>query len=229
MSVMEYAQARIQARFGARPQPELWRSLDTAPDLRTYLDAARGTSLAPWTNGIEPGADLHRIDAALRARLEGHIAEVARWLPREWNAAVLWLLRLFELPAIQHLPLGDAPGFLRRHRKGVRGAARPGDVRAAFLEEWKRRWPARDPESLSGMQRIAAAVAGHLERFPRAGVRGASQERGRLERELRGLFRNSALRPDAAFCHLALVALDLERLRAVLVLRALREDEASPA
>jgi hypothetical protein len=222
MSVMEYAQARIQARFGARPQADLWRALDAAPDLEGYLDAARGTPLAHWTTGIEPGAGLRRIDSALRARLENHIAEVARWLPQEWRPAALWLLSLFDLPALQYLAPSEAPEFLRRYRKSARGAAaRAGEARAAFLEEWTRRWPARDPESLSGMRRIAAAISAHLERFARTSVRGAWPERAALERELRGLFRKSALRPDTAFCHLALVALDLECLRAALVLRAL--------
>jgi hypothetical protein len=225
---MEYAQARIQARFGARPPPELWGALDVAPDLRAYLDAARATSLRSWIAGVEPGADLHQIDAALRARLESHIGEVARWLPAEWRPAVMWLLRLFDLPAIQYLAPRDAPDFLRRHR-GDAGTARPGDVRAAFVEEWTRLWPARDPESSRGMRRILAAVSSHLERFARTDVRGAWRARASLERELRSLFRRSALRPDTAFCHLALVALDLERLRAALVLRALDRGERAAA
>jgi hypothetical protein len=225
MSDMAYAQARIQARYGARPQPETWVALDAAPDLRAYLDSARGTPLATWIAGIEPGADLHRIDSALRARFGSHIAEVARWLPSEWRPAALWLLRLFELPAIQHAAAGDVPDFVRRRRKEA-GAARPGDVRAAFVDEWTRRWPGSDPEASSGMRSILAAVASHLERFARTEVRSAWRERATLERDLRKLFRRSALRPDTAFCHLALVALDLERLRSALVVRALKREAA---
>jgi hypothetical protein len=228
---MEYAQARIQARFGERPQAELWRGLDAAPDLGALLDAARASPLQRWVSGIEPGADLHRIDSGLRARLEAHIAEVARWLPQEWRPAVLWLQRLFDLPAIQQQSAGEAPDFLRRHRENARrgASARAGEVRSAFLEEWRRRWPARDRESLRGMQRIAATIASHLERFARTSVRDAWPERARLERELRRLFRQCALRPEAAFCHLALVALDLERLRAALVRRALWRGEPKAA
>jgi hypothetical protein len=230
MSVMEYAQARIQSRFGARPTAELWHGLDAAPGLEAYLDAVRGSSLQRWVSGIEPGADLHGIDSGLRARLEAHIAEVARWLPQEWRPAVLWLLRLFDLPAIQQPGSGEAPDFLRHHRKNARRAALQGsEVRAAFLEEWMRRRPARDRESLRGMQRIADTVAGHLERFARSSVRDAWPERARLERDLRRLFRDSALRPEAAFCHLALVALDLERLRAGLVWRVLWRGERKSA
>jgi hypothetical protein len=229
MSVMEYAQARIQSRFGARPTAELWHGLDAAPDLEAYLDAVRGTSLQRWVSGIEPNADLHRIDSGLRGRLESHIAEVARWLPQEWRAAALWLLRLFDLPAIQQPGSGEAPDFLRHRKNARRAGARGSEVRAAFLEEWRRRWPARDRESLRGMQRIAATIVSHLERFGRASVRDAWPERARLERDLRRLFRNSALRPEAAFCHLALVALDLERLRAGLVRRVLWRGERKSA
>ena len=228
MSVMEYAQARMQARFGARPGPQAWRELDAASELRAYLDAARGTSLKRWVSGIEPGADLHAIDSALRARFESHIAEVAHWLPQEWRSAALWLLNVLDLSAIQQS--GSEPDFLRRYRKKARARAAQGnEARAAFLEEWTRRWPAQDEESLRGMQCIAATIAKHLERFARTSVRDAWHERSLLERELRRLFRRFALKPEAAFCHLALVALDLERLRAALVRRALWRDERKSA
>jgi hypothetical protein len=53
--------------------------------------------------------------------------------------------------------------------------------------------------------------------------------RAALERALRVLFRRSALQPEAAFSYLGLVALDLERLRAQLVLRFLWQRERTAA
>jgi hypothetical protein len=254
MSVMEYAQARMQARFGARPQAASWRGLDGASDLGAYLEAARGTSLRAWLPDVDPRADLHQIDSALRERFRAHVEEVARWLPPQWRPAVLGLSRLPDLPAIQHLLSGDSalawmwrhpalqelvaggsqadvPEFLKRYRKRARrgGAAGAGEVRAAFLAEWERLWPRADPESLRGMRSLVATILNHLERFKRANMRDAWQERAGLEHELRRLFRESALRPETAFCYLALVALDLERLRAALVRRVLWRGERGPA
>jgi hypothetical protein len=246
MSVMEYAQARIQARFGARPQAASWRGLDGASDLEAYLEAARGTSLRAWLPDMTPDADLHQIDLALRERLRAHIEEVARWLPPQWRPAVLWLSRLPDLPAMQHLLSGEpalawmrrrpalqelaaggshaeAPEFLKRYRKRARrgGAGEAGEARAAFLAEWEGLWPRSDQESLRGMRRLVSTILNHLERFRRVSARDAWQERSGLERELRRLFRESALRPETAFCYLAVVGLDLERLRAALVRRVL--------
>jgi hypothetical protein len=79
------------------------------------------------------------------------------------------------------------------------------------------------------MRSLVATIVSHLERFKRVNVRDAWQERSALERELRRLFRKSALRPETAFCYLALVALDLERLRAALVRRVLWRGERKPA
>jgi hypothetical protein len=246
MSVMEYAQARIQARFGARPQAASWRALDGASDLAAYLEAARGTSLRAWLPDVAPGADLHQIDSALRERFRAHIEEVARWLPPQWRPAMLELSRLPDLPAIQHLLSGDpalawmwrrpalqelaaggsqadAPEFLKRYRKRARrgGRTESGETRAAFLAEWERLWPRADPESLRALHRLVSTILTHFERFRRASARDAWRERSGLERGLRRLFRESALRPETAFCYLALVALDLERLRAELVRRVL--------
>jgi hypothetical protein len=138
-------------------------------------------------------------------------------------------------PALQELVAGgsqaDVPEFLKRYRKRARrgGAAGAGEVRAAFLAEWERLWPRADPESLRGMRSLVATILNHLERFKRANMRDAWQERAGLEHELRRLFRESALRPETAFCYLALVALDLERLRAALVRRVLWRGERGPA
>jgi len=104
---MEYAQARIQARFGRRPEPALWRELRSVSDSGALLAAIQGSVLAPWTAGIEARSDLHQIDRALRERLRAHIREVAAWLPPAWRDAALWILHLPHLPAVMRLLAGE--------------------------------------------------------------------------------------------------------------------------
>lgn len=259
MSGAEYAQARMQARFGARPDAAVWRELDGIRNLGAYLEAVKGTALRRWIGGIDAGADLHQIEAGLRERLRGHIREVAQWLPPEWRAAALWTQQLLDLPALVHLLSGhaahswmsrepalsgiaagapgtppEAPAFLLRHRAGRRrrvpaDAPALGDARAAWLAEWERRWPAGNPESDAGLRQTAAAISAHLARFKETDAREGWHARAALERELRRLFRRLALRPEAAFPYLGLAALDLERLRAQLVRRVLWQRQGTAA
>ena len=102
-------------------------------------------------------------------------------------------------------------------------------ARAAWLAGWQRRWPATDAETSQGLLAIAAKVLRHLQQFRRATPREAWHVRAGLERELRAVFRRSALRPEAAFAYLGLAALGLERLRAQLVRRALLRREPTLA
>lgn len=256
MSSMEYAQARMQARLGARPGAVLWRELDGIRDLGAYLDAARGTPLRRWIAGVDAGGNLHQIDMRLRERYRDHVREVARWMPQAWWPAVLWLLQLIDLPALVHLLSGRAPFswmfkepglrvlikdgggqgdaavpvFLRSERNRRQGHAPDLDrARSAWLAEWERRWPAGDEETMLAMKRIVAAFSLHLERFRLGGMRDSWRLRARLEHELRILFRRFALRPEACFAYLGLIALDLERLRAQLVRRALWRQEGVAA
>ncbi|MBI3045756.1 MAG: hypothetical protein HYY78_23350 [Betaproteobacteria bacterium] len=257
MSSIEYAQARMQARFGARPGAALWREFDSVRDLGAYLDSVQGTPLRAWVTGIDAAGDLHQIESRLRERFRSHIQEVARWMPEPWGPAVRRVARLLDLPARAHLLSGrglfswmtrepglralvaDAgegrPALATRtaadSREG-RGAGRvpdPARVRAAWLAEWERCWPVRDGESRRAMTTIVTVLSRHIERFRLAGARDGWRLRAQLEQDLRALFRKFALQPEACFAYLGLIALDLERLRAQLVRRALwlREREAA--
>lgn len=258
MSSIEYAQARMQARFGDRPGAALWRELDSVRDLGAYLDSLQGTPLRGWVTGINAAGDLHQIESRLRERFRAHVHEVARWMPEPWGPAVRRVARLLDLPARAHLLSGRGPFSWMTREPGLRalliadaGEGRPAvatrtagesrvgrdagrvpdaaRVRAAWLAEWERCWPVRDREARRAMTTIVTVLSRHLERFRLAGARDSWRLRSGLERDLRALFRKFALQPEACFAYLGLVALDLERLRAQLVRRALwlREREAA--
>ena len=249
MSSIEYAQARMQARFGARPGAALWRELDSIRDLGAYLDSLQGTPLRGWVTGIDAAGDLHRIESRLRERFRSHIQEVARWMPEPWGLAVRGAARLLDLPARAHLLSGREPFSWMTQEPGLRALAAdagegrpaltpltptesregrragrepdPARVRAAWLAEWEGCWPVRDRESRKAMTTIVTVVSRHIERFRLAGARDGWRLRAGLEQDLRTLFRKFALQPEACFAYLGLIALDLERLRAQLVRRAL--------
>jgi len=57
-----FAQARLQARFGARPSVSDWNHIEATADLAATLQVVRNTTLARWTArlGAHAGRPRHR-------------------------------------------------------------------------------------------------------------------------------------------------------------------------
>jgi hypothetical protein len=254
---LEYAQARLQARYGQRGDEPLWNQLRSARNLVVALDTLRASPLRRWIAAIAADADADEIELRLRAEFRACIGEVAAWTPDEWQRAVAWTAHLADLPAVARLAYGEAPAsWMRRdpvlqqyaeadadaRRAALRsgplapvvlaiearvaeGAARrpaaaDAVARDAWQEAWRARWPDRESEDAVALEALSGVVLRHLPRFVAVGAEEAWAIRRSLEEQLAARFRRHALTPVAAFAYLALVALDLEKLRAHLVLRA---------
>ncbi|MEO6319668.1 MAG: hypothetical protein ABIR56_03325 [Polaromonas sp.] len=239
-----YAQARIQARYGQRPSEAVWRQLSGAGDFVLYLEHARASKLRPWVASFSFSTEAHDMEARLRAAMRTLIGEVADWLPREWGPAVRWTVHLTTLSAVLHLSRGGEVHPWMRHDEGLAPllAASPGASSSGFagipasiaqalahgdwlldawLAEWRRLWPPMGERERRSLERLASVVRSHLWDFAHISREHAWEVRRTLEQKLSHLFRRIAFEPAAAFVYLALVALDLERLRAALVGRAL--------
>lgn len=129
---MEYAQARIQARFGARPGEGDWLRIQSATDFAAALDIAQRSPLNPWSSGLTPASGAHEIERAARNRLRRLIAEVAGWVPGEWREAVAFLDQLLLLRPLAALAAGGErrPWMLADERLAPFAAAE--DVFAAL-------------------------------------------------------------------------------------------------
>jgi len=255
---LEYAQARLQARYGARGDEPLWNQIRSARSFPALLETIRTSPLRRWAEAIAHDADADDIELALRASLRGAIDEVAGWMPAQWQRALRWCRHLVDLPALARLARGEPPPpWMRRdpvlqayaepdpdaRRAALRAGPLAGIVarieseaaegapkhaggpeaiaRRAWHEEWRGRWPRDAEEETAPIEALAAAFESHLARFAAQPVaEDAWALRHGFERELRRRFRRHALAPAAAFAYLALVALELERLRAHLVTRA---------
>ena len=159
---MEYAQARVQVRFGERPGELSWRRLEAVREMPAFLEAARGTGLRRWVAGLQDRSGSHGIEIALRGHLRSTIGEVAGWMPEPWRAAAMWTLHLVDLPALVHLARGHPPfpwmpedPVLQRYAAGdteERRAALANDPQLDFLApafrgEVAQAWmPGRVPE-----------------------------------------------------------------------------------
>jgi hypothetical protein len=238
-----YAQARLQARLGQRALPEVQHAARAARDLPGYLQQVRSTALARHVGRIAPGMDAHEVERRLRHEWATTVAEVARWLPQPWREATVWLQWLPYLPALQKLARGgranhwmrDEPMLARiiavepgARAGGLRGTsleplqeaiARHGDVTQAWLEHWRRCWPADVPARL-GLERLLRQVREVTQGLRDLSASASSDELlQRLGARLLRQLRRHPLSPLAAYAYLGLEALDLLELRGAIVRR----------
>ena len=240
-----YVQARLQARHGERPSEADWRTLDGTRSLSLYLEQARRTPLRRWSEHLGATMSSHAIEAALRRAADRGVREVAGWMPRDWQAAVRWLAALPLLPVLEGVLDGDdPPGWaseepLLAAMVGVDPAGRRAIVAQSFLaplssacaeghgiaalwlDHWKTLWPGGE-DADPALAAFTAAVLRDLAGPSNAGPSGSGEAvRRGIERICIRFFRNRAATPVAAFAHLALMLVDLERLRGGAVRRAL--------
>jgi len=244
---LAYAQARLQARHGRRPTDDRWRLLEATPDLAGYLQAARATSLRPWVVHLAGEAGAHQIERSLRRDWQAYVAEIAAWIPSPWRPAARWLATLPYLPFFVHLTRGEpvprwmledpvlstvaqtdaerrdealAATALGRIAGPVKEGVPPVD---AWLDAWVTDWPAGDVAGGLALERVRRAFHGHVSTILAAPLQyppGPALRR-RIAERFNMAFRRESGRITAVFAHLGLMALDVERLRGGLVLRAL--------
>ncbi|MCI4431868.1 MAG: hypothetical protein JHC40_22185 [Burkholderiales bacterium] len=239
---LEFAQARLQARHAQRASAAAWQRLETTREFGALLEVARSSALHPWLAGITPASTSHQIEAVLRSHWRALVAEVAGWMPAAWQASVAWCASLPDLPLLQHLARGGEPSawmhddpdyrslcaVARSERRAALAGGKFGALASAWLEpallarawraEWQRRLPERpDDDEHDTLHQLTAALLQHGAAFAAAAPGSGGLLRRSLQARLSLLLRRATLEPAAAFIHVALCALDLERLRGELL------------
>ena len=241
---VEYALVRVQAQYGRRPDTNEWRRLEASHDLGQYLEAARSSLFDPWVSSLDRSRDVHVIERTLRVAWRSYVRRVAGWHPRRWQPWLTWLEWLPTLGLMGRVEhAGQAPVWLLADPilgtvvQGVpaeRAAVIKGTALAAFepaiagrvplADLWLRRWRERRPSVDTFTEQLLAAVGRAVQEHARMlAVEGADAGalREGLRERLNRLFRAAAGTVVATLCHLALMALDFERLRGGIVNRAL--------
>lgn len=241
---LEYAQARLQARHGRRADELAWQRLETTREYGALLDAARSSPLRGWVVGLTPRSSAREIEAVLLGHWRATVAELAGWMPLPWQPAIAWCALAPLLPALQHLARGGPPRPWMRDdallrvlctaAPAARATALRGTAAAALAPAWAapqtlgaawwRAWEDRLPRPLhadDGLRAVAALLRAHGSAFAVAPPGPGTLLRRTLQLRLAPWLHRAAAEPAAAFVHLALCALDLERLRGELLRRAL--------
>jgi hypothetical protein len=242
-----YAQARIQARLSALPAEPDWQRLSSARSLSGYLEEARDGALRTWVKGFSSQSNCHDIERGLRAQFLDTVEQARGFVPRPWRDAVDWCRWLPLLPLLGHVRRGGAmPDWTRRdyrlaglldsegrfdqailRRRGVdvllapAGSGEGPDVAAVWIAQWRRRWPGLANADRRHLEDLARRLDRHLRAFAETRPDKAWEQRRALRARLRLELHRQVLRPTAVFLYLALVAIDLERLRRALVDRSL--------
>jgi hypothetical protein len=242
---LDYALTRVLARFGERLDEADWRRLEANRDLGLYLAAVRSTAMADWVGGFDAEQhDCHTFEAALRTRWRSYVEAVAIWHPQEWQAWLAWLAWLPTLSLLAQLARPDpapiwmladtvygriAPGppaervaVLSRTALAPLAAALTGhsSVGAAWSAHWQTLKPRADARTEQSLELMLLAMRQHQQQLLRA-ADSADAPRGELANRLQNLLRLAAGTVIVTVCHLALLALDLERLRGALAYRSL--------
>jgi len=241
-----FSQARLQARFGARPTATDWNQLEATADLAALLQVIRNTSFARWTGRLGASPDIHEIERHLREEWARAVDEIAGWQPAPWRAAIAWLRWLPYLTPLAKLARGGhAPAWMREDpvlgpivaREPLERSAALGNTPLAPLaagfqagsevpEAWARHWRTLWPGGRSAgetLETLLREVARHSERLADLPAEAHSGEAAQaLRRRLHLRFRRSPLAPATAVAFIGLLALDVQRLRGLLAVRTLR-------
>jgi hypothetical protein len=247
-----YVQARLQARHGERLQEPGWRAIEAARSIDQFIERVRASSLRRFTDRMNARMSSHALEHMLRDAWRSYVAELAGWAPQAWRQAVLWTSLVVDLPLIDGLLGGETPAWTDQdpafaalaktdqtaHSVApanlplaalVAAGPREETLAARWYAHWRALWPSH-PAAAPALLEIAAAIKAHVARLDRAGLHETSAPcRRELATALTRLFRRHGGAPAALFCHLALVALDLERLRGGLVRRRLFAPDARDA
>lgn len=237
-----YAQARLQSRFGGRVEANVWLKLYNIHELGSYLQVAQQTPLRQWVLGISSSHSSHDVELALRQKYRQHVDEVAHWLPAGWRKALQWINRLPDLPALQYLAAGGKPldwmnsdasvkdftvddTVLRlqaMEQAGCKRLVRAWQKGEPMLGGWFAHWKSIRPQAkafdqgLASLQKLLQELIQQQVRQPGV-VLPTDYEV--LSDRLRIMFRRYTFQPAAVCAYLAMVALDIHRVRSDLMLR----------
>jgi hypothetical protein len=245
---MAYVQTRIQSRYGKRADESVWLKLQNIHDLGSYLQTAQQTPLRHWILGISATHSSHEIELTLRQKYRGHIDEVVNWVPASWRRPLCWIKRLPDLPVLHYLATGGEPlGWMKEDPALADFAIEDHNVRMqamrdadcsslvdalqqneTSLEGWIREWNKirlRSNHSDNGFKDLERLIRRLV--LTQTGTQGdvISPDYDSMFNQFRRIFRRYAFQPASVCAYLAIIMIDLHRIRRDLMQRKFFPDK----
>ena len=238
-----YIQTRLQARHGMRPDKQEWRIIESHKDLGAFFHSARQTRMKPWVSSLHANDSHHDQETTLRQLYCNYVDEVENWGPSAWRASVRWVKVLHYLPSLQHLLSGNiaydwmledaqlkefaTANFETRIHMMCQSEYAPlidawqsgKPLLTAWTEHWHSLWP--NKKYKRSINELISLIDLYLLTFEQISSQPGRESSEILAARLCILFRQFSYQPAAIFIHLALIALDIERLRSNILQRCL--------
>jgi hypothetical protein len=153
-----YVQARVQARYAARPGPATWASLAQVQEFGRYLQQADAAGFSRWTEKLGINSSSHAVEVSLREGFRQSVHEVADWMPGEWRDATNWFALLVDLEPMRLIMSRELlPGWIHNDPflKGLVDSsaewplnilARGGSDGDRIVENWRAHWLSISPD-----------------------------------------------------------------------------------
>ena len=237
-----YAQTRIQAHHAAFPGEAQWQRLEAITNTEHLLETLRNSPLRPWVIGLNAQMDVHRLEQTFRTLFREYVNAVASWQPREWRVAVQWVKRLADIAALEHLlehpviaewirsdpalrPFAlDDPDLRARALRNSEYAPMiqgwregPQGLASGWYRHWQTLWPQTSAAEHRTLEWLTVQIANQQEMLASGELHSSRPARQKLMAVLIPEFRRRTFQPAAAFLHLAIMAIHLERLRGSLL------------
>lgn len=190
-----------------------------------FLKHAQETRLMLWLQSVNAQGDVTLLEQRLRESLTRSVIEVAHWSPKAWRPSIVWCLHLWDLPAWRHqsegkklpttLVLPEQPTLEKYH-----GQQPP--LLEIWLHHWTKLWPKKGGDSQKSLNHFVSILQNHSQHFSQLEDKASAIAlRKNFQQRMERIFRIYSRQPTVIFVYLTLLALDYERLRGGLVVRAL--------
>lgn len=247
LSGIAYAQTRIQSRYGERADTSVWLKLHNIHDLGSYLQTAQQTPLRHWVLGLSSNHSSDDIELALRQKYRRHVDEVAHWMPNEWQKPLQWIKYLADLPVLQYLVAGGEPLDWMKSDPDItaftaddpqvrlQSFQQAGNMRlleswrqsGSMLTGWLSQWNRVRPKSVyfeKGLQSLEKLLHQQMQYQLKYELALPTDFEAILD-QLRLNFRRYAFQPAAVCAYLAIIAIDVHRIRSDLMQRLYFQNE----